>query len=66
VTPFFEDNIDDIATHLPPERILFGSDWPHMEGNVEPLDFLQSLERFSPADTRKIMRDNTLRLTQPA
>jgi len=66
VTPFFEDRIDEIAATLPAERILFGSDWPHMEGVPSPLDFLDSLERFSTADKRKIMRDNAAKLTRAA
>ena len=32
VAPFVEDNVEDLARHLPVERILFGSDWPHAEG----------------------------------
>lgn len=64
VTPFFEDKIDEIAKHIPAERILFGSDWPHTEGTELPLDFLESLNNFSAEDRRKIMRDNTLKLTE--
>lgn len=66
VTPFFEDKIDEVARHLPVERILFGSDWPHTEGTVLPLDFVESLNNFSADDKRKIMRDNTLKLTEAA
>lgn len=66
VTPFFEDKIDDIVKSLPAERILFGSDWPHMEGVPAPLDFLASLNNFSAEDKRKIMRENTEKLTQLA
>jgi predicted TIM-barrel fold metal-dependent hydrolase len=66
VTPFWEDNISELATFLPIERILFGSDWPHVEGVVRPLDFLDSLEGFSAADRRKVMRENTEQLTLTA
>jgi len=66
VTPFFEDRIDEIAQFLPAERILFGSDWPHMEGVPHPLDFLAGLGHFSADDKRKIMRDNTAALTRTA
>ena len=64
VTPFFEDRIDEIARSLPAERILFGSDWPHMEGVPRPLDFLAGLGNFSAEDRRRIMRDNTANLTR--
>jgi predicted TIM-barrel fold metal-dependent hydrolase len=38
--------------------VLFGSDWPHPEGVVEPLDFLSELTTLSAADQKKIMSSN--------
>jgi predicted TIM-barrel fold metal-dependent hydrolase len=64
VTPCLADKIDDIAWVLPAERILFGSDWPHIEGGADPLDSLGSLRKFNAKDLRKIMRDNTEKLTR--
>jgi len=29
VAPFVEDSVEELASHLPLDRILFGSDWPH-------------------------------------
>ena len=66
VTPFWEDNIDDLSTHIPAERIIFGSDWPHVEGVVNPLDFLAAVKNFSAEDRRRIMRDNVAELTATA
>ena len=66
VTPFWEDDLDELATHIPAERIMFGSDWPHLEGTERPLDFLASLASFSPADKRMVMRDNVAGLTATA
>jgi predicted TIM-barrel fold metal-dependent hydrolase len=63
VAPFVEDSVADLATHLPVERILFGSDWPHAEGLHQPKDFLAGLSGFSPEAVRKIMVDNTSELT---
>ncbi|MCK9902101.1 amidohydrolase [Parafrankia colletiae] len=63
VAPFVEDSVDELALHLPVERILFGSDWPHAEGLPEPTDFMASLASFTPADQRRIMRDNARELT---
>jgi len=63
VTPFWEDDINQLAKHIPVERILFGSDWPHVEGVVNPMDFLEPIQAFSDADKRKIMRDNVAQLT---
>jgi len=66
VTPFWEDNIEDLVKDIPIERIIFGSDWPHTEGVERPLDFLDSLSSLNAQDTRKVMRDNVAALTATA
>ena len=53
----------DLAKHIPVERILFGSDWPHAEGVGHPRDFFDNLAGFSDADKRKIMLENARQLT---
>jgi len=58
VAPFNEDSVPDLATQIGTDRILFGSDWPHPEGVVEPLDFLSELTAFNAADQEKIMSTN--------
>lgn len=63
VAPFVEDNVTELARHMPPERILFGSDWPHAEGVGHPRDFLNNLDDFSAADKRRIMLENGRALT---
>jgi predicted TIM-barrel fold metal-dependent hydrolase len=63
VAPFVEDDVAEVARHIPVERILFGSDWPHAEGVRQPRDYLASLAGFSDADVRKIMRENARELT---
>jgi predicted TIM-barrel fold metal-dependent hydrolase len=65
VTPFWEDDVRELATHIPTERLLFGSDWPHVEGVVHPLDFLSGLDTFDATERRLIMRDNAAALTAP-
>ena len=63
VAPFVEDDVAELARHIPTERILFGSDWPHAEGIAHPRDFFGLIESFSDSDVRKIMRDNARELT---
>ncbi len=63
VAPFVEDSVDELARHLPVERILFGSDWPHAEGLAQPKDFLTKVASFSLEDQRRIMVDNARELT---
>jgi predicted TIM-barrel fold metal-dependent hydrolase len=62
VTPYYEEDIRELADLIGVERVLFGSDWPHGEGLAEPLDFLKELDGFDETEVRKIMRDNALDL----
>ena len=66
VTPFWEDKVEEVAEYLPIDKIIFGSDWPHMEGVAQPLDFLDSLGGFSDEQVRRIMRENVSNLTPGA
>ena len=63
VAPFVEDSVPELAKHLPIERILFGSDWPHAEGLAQPRDFFANVASFSLDDQRKIMVENARSLT---
>jgi predicted TIM-barrel fold metal-dependent hydrolase len=63
VAPFVEDSVEDLAHHLPVERILFGSDWPHAEGLSHPQDFLEKVASFPIEAQRRIMVDNARELT---
>jgi len=36
INPFWEDNVEDVVELMGPERVIFGSDWPHMEGLPDP------------------------------
>ena len=63
ITPFVEDDPQEVARHMPVERIIYGSDWPHSEGMAQPSDYYASLSGFSDADVGKIMRENARALT---
>jgi len=63
VAPFVEDDVNEVGKHLPAERILFGSDWPHGEGAAHPRDFFDNLTAFSADAVRKIMLENARELT---
>ena len=58
VTPFTDDDVPALLEHVPVERVLFGSDYPHAEGFAEPKQFLALLEGLPADDQRRIMRDN--------
>jgi predicted TIM-barrel fold metal-dependent hydrolase len=62
VSPFPEEDVVGLTGLIGADRVLFGSDWPHPEGNVEPIDYISCLNKLSAEDVRKIMRDNALSL----
>ncbi len=63
VTPYPEDDVEDLVRRLPTSRILFGSDWPHGEGFAEPTDFFEIIQHLPVPDQRRIMYDNVRELT---
>ena len=58
VSPFFEDDIPGLTRTIGAEHVLNGSDYPHPEGLLWPIEFAEELEGLDDADVRKIMRDN--------
>jgi predicted TIM-barrel fold metal-dependent hydrolase len=41
-----------------PDRVCFGSDYPHPEGLDEPLAFAEQLSYLNRDDVRRVMSDN--------
>jgi predicted TIM-barrel fold metal-dependent hydrolase len=65
INPFWEDDVNEVAALMGPDRVIFGSDWPHIEGMPQPLDYLSDLVKFDAATQKKILRENTVALTRP-
>ncbi|MBW1884430.1 MAG: amidohydrolase family protein [Deltaproteobacteria bacterium] len=64
INPFWEDKISDVVGHVGADRVIFGSDWPHMEGMQYPREIFEELDGISLPDQQKILRDNTAGLNQ--
>mgnify|MGYP001010795426 CR=1 FL=1 len=64
INPFWEDDVNEVVELMGDDRVLFGSDWPHIEGMPEPLDYVAEIAQFSPEAQRRILRDNTLALNE--
>jgi predicted TIM-barrel fold metal-dependent hydrolase len=62
VAPYPEDDIDAVIDVLGADRVLFGSDFPHPEGMVQPAKFADLMTRHSPDEVRLVMRDNAAEL----
>ena len=59
VNPFWEDALQGLIDVMSPDRILFGSDYPHPEGLGDPVSFYDELPpSLSQVDAAKIMGGN--------
>jgi predicted TIM-barrel fold metal-dependent hydrolase len=63
INPFWEDDVHEVVDLMGADRVLFGSDWPHIEGMPSPLDYLVELKELSPEDQRRITWDNVQELS---
>jgi predicted TIM-barrel fold metal-dependent hydrolase len=64
INPCWEDDVNEVAAIMGEDRVIFGSDWPHIEGMPEPLDYVDEVSQFSDEARRKIMHDNTAALNE--
>jgi predicted TIM-barrel fold metal-dependent hydrolase len=63
INPFFEDDLDETVGFMGADRVIFGSDWPHIEGLPSPLDYAVELKNLDDADQRRVLLDNAVELT---
>jgi predicted TIM-barrel fold metal-dependent hydrolase len=58
VNPFETEDIEELATVIGTDRIMFGSDFPHTDGLAEPVTYKDALATFDDDTVRKIMFEN--------
>lgn len=58
VHPFHEDDPMDIIRLIGPDRVVFGSDYPHPEGLAEPLSYIDRLDELTQAEVAQVMGGN--------
>ena len=46
------------------ENVIFGSDWPHMEGLADPKEILAEIEGLGEDSRGRFLYDNTRALNQ--
>jgi predicted TIM-barrel fold metal-dependent hydrolase len=65
VSPFYEDELASLRKLIGIERIIMGSDYPHVEGLAEPASYIKDLQNFdyTAEQCRVVMRDNGLALS---
>jgi predicted TIM-barrel fold metal-dependent hydrolase len=62
ISPFWEEDLGELADLIGEERVLFGSDYPHPEGLAEPATYTRRLDGVAGDTVRKIMGGNLARL----
>jgi predicted TIM-barrel fold metal-dependent hydrolase len=65
MNPFWEDDPYEVVECMGADRVIFGSDWPHIEGMPQPLDYLAELKEFDAATIQRLVRDNARELNTP-
>lgn len=64
INPFWEDDVAEVIEHMGADRVIVGSDWPHMEGLAHPRDILEELEDIATVDQEKILYSNVSALNE--
>jgi predicted TIM-barrel fold metal-dependent hydrolase len=64
INPFWEDDPYEVESLMGAERVIFGSDWPHIEGMPDPLDYVGEISKLDEAKQRLILRENALVLNE--
>jgi predicted TIM-barrel fold metal-dependent hydrolase len=63
ISPFHEDDFDEVIDAMGPDHLVFGSDWPHPEGLAEPRRFIDYLPKsLSEDEVAGIMGGNLARV----
>ena len=64
INPLWEDDIAEVVEHMGVDRVILGSDWPHMEGLEHPRDILEELDGITAVDQEKILYANAKGLNE--
>ena len=64
INPFWEDDTREVIEYMGADQVIFGSDWPHMEGLERPRDIFEELDGISLADQKRFLHDNTAALNE--
>jgi predicted TIM-barrel fold metal-dependent hydrolase len=65
INPFWEDDVHEVVDCMGADRVVFGSDWPHIEALPEPRQYQLELKDLDAADQKLILNDNARSLLTP-
>jgi predicted TIM-barrel fold metal-dependent hydrolase len=60
--PFHEEDPRGLVDLLGADHVIFGSDYPHVEGLADPLSYYDEISHLAEEDIKKIMGGNMMRL----
>jgi predicted TIM-barrel fold metal-dependent hydrolase len=63
ISPFWEEHIEDVIDLVGPDHVLFGSDWPHVEGLPRPVQYLDEIATLDDDVRRRLVHDNAYALS---
>ena len=58
IPPFHEEDPRGLIDLVGADRVVFGSDYPHIEGMSEPLSYVDELEGLPHDDIARVMGGN--------
>ena len=64
INPFWEDDINEVLELMGSDRVLFGSDWPHIEALPHPMDYLEEVAHLDERDRKRVLYDNVRELNE--
>jgi predicted TIM-barrel fold metal-dependent hydrolase len=64
INPFWEDQVDDVIDLVGADRVLFGSDWPHIEALPRPLDYVRDVAHLDAGVQRQVLQTNARDLNE--
>jgi predicted TIM-barrel fold metal-dependent hydrolase len=64
INPFWEDDIAELVGIMGADRVIFGSDWPHMEGLSEPREILGELDGLDATEREQVLFANAASLNE--
>ena len=64
MSPFWEDDLVDVIERMGADRVVFGSDWPHMEGLPQPCEILAETAALSEDVANRFLYANTAALNE--
>ena len=64
MSPFWEDDLADTLEKMGPDHVIFGSDWPHMEGLPDPREILEETAALESDVAERFLYANTVALNE--